>query len=76
VSAPDPLPLRTIAIPRKVTHVEGCDCGGSLELHTTECSIRRLPEAQARAAVEAAQDRLRQYTAELNARLRAALGAL
>jgi hypothetical protein len=72
VNIPDPLPLRTIAVPREVTRVAGCDCTGSLELHETPCAIWTLPHEQALAAVNAASDRLREYTAALNARLRSA----
>jgi hypothetical protein len=69
---PDPLPLRTIDVPRAGPAVTGCDCGG-LEWHAMTCGLRTLPREQALAAVADANERLREYTAELNARLRAAL---
>jgi hypothetical protein len=72
VNIPDPLPLRNIAVPREVTRVTGCDCAGSLELHETRCAIWALPHDQALAAIDAASDRLGEYTAALNARLRSA----
>jgi hypothetical protein len=72
VNIPDPFPLRTIGVPREVTRVTGCDCAGSLGLHETRCSIWALPQEQALAAVNAASDRLREYTEALNARLRSA----
>jgi hypothetical protein len=71
VNVPDPLPLRTIEVPREVTRVDGCDCGG-LEWHATDCALRNLPHEQALAVVDAASQRLREFTAELNSRLHAA----
>jgi formate-dependent phosphoribosylglycinamide formyltransferase (GAR transformylase) len=81
VDVPDPLPLRNIAVPLEVSQVAGCDCGG-LELHRAAaswsllppCSIWELPPDQAQAAVAEAQARLAWFGAELNRRLRVALG--
>jgi hypothetical protein len=70
---PDPLPLRTIPVPQEVTRVDGCDCGG-LQWHREDCTIWGVPVAEAKAAVDAAQEREASFTAELNAKLRAALG--
>jgi hypothetical protein len=69
VNVPDPLPLRNIEVPREVTRVEGCDCGG-MTLHRHDCSLRSLPPGQAQIEIELAQERLRGYTAALNRRLR------
>jgi hypothetical protein len=56
-------------VPREVTAVAGCDCGG-LQWHGTGCSIWKLSEPAARAALDAAEDRLSAYMAKLNASLR------
>ena len=66
---PDPLPLRTIEIPAEVDAVDGCDCGG-LRYHFVGCSLFLLPPEQAKAFVEAAEDRVSEFTAALNRRLR------
>jgi hypothetical protein len=79
MEVPDPLPLRTIEVPREVTQVSGCDCGG-LDWHRAAdalhpgCSIWRIPHDQAMAAIDDAHERDRAFTAALNARLRIALG--
>lgn len=79
MSGPDPLPLRNIPVPREVTAVEGCDCGG-LTWHRAEswgkpgCAIWSLPHGQQMAAIDAAEARLKAHTDALNERLRAALG--
>lgn len=70
----DILNLRCRPVPPEVTAVEGCDCGGSSDVHRTDCSIWRLPREQAMAAVADAERRMREHTDELNRRLRAALG--
>lgn len=76
---PDPLPLRNIPVPAEVTRVEGCTCGG-VTFHVAQdrdqpgCAIFSLPPEQAKAAIEAAQDRQAAFTAGLNAKLRAAWG--
>jgi hypothetical protein len=69
---PDPFPLRNIPVPAEVTAVAGCDCGG-LTWHADSCSLWDVPTDVAIAAVDAAEDRLRQHTADLNTALRAAL---
>jgi hypothetical protein len=81
MDVPEPLPLRTIDVPLEISQVQGCDCGG-LEWHRAAsswsplpgCSIWDLPPDQAQAAVDAAQARLGEFTAELNRKLREALG--
>ena len=76
----NPLPLRTIPVPREVTAVTGCDCGG-LEWHRAAgwgqpgCSIWNLPPGEAAAATDDALARLRDHTAALNAALRAELSS-
>jgi len=69
VNVPDPLPLRTIEIPREVTQVEGCSCGG-LEWHAEGCPIWQLPQEQALAAVAGARAREKAFGDELNRKLR------
>jgi hypothetical protein len=78
VNIPDPLPLRNVEVPREVTAVAGCTCGG-MTFHRAQtaydppgsgCALWSLPPEQARAAVEAAEERLREFTAALNRRLR------
>jgi hypothetical protein len=77
MDVPAPLPLRTIEVPREVSAVEGCDCGG-LDWHRgaaswsplAPCSIWQLPPDQAQAAIDAAHERMAAFTAELNRRLR------
>jgi hypothetical protein len=56
-------------IPEHVTRVTGCDCGGSYNVHRTDCSIFELPEVEYLANVDEARDRHDAYMAELNARL-------
>lgn len=70
---PDPLPLRNIPVPREVTRVAGCDCGG-MEWHRTDCSIWDEDAARSEAALEVTRARLEDYTAALNAALHARLG--
>jgi hypothetical protein len=67
---PDPFPLRCIPTPPEVTRVEGCTCTGSLDLHEVRCGLFLMPWEQAKAAIEAAQDREQAYTGALNAKLR------
>lgn len=80
MNVPDPLPLRTIEVPREVTQVAGCDCGG-IDWHRAPgfghpgCSIWQVPHEQAQAAIDAANAREREFTAELNRKLREALKA-
>ena len=57
-------------VPREVTAVAGCTCGG-LQWHREDCTLFSLPYADAQAAVDAAEARLAAYTAHLNAGLRA-----
>jgi hypothetical protein len=72
---PDPFPLRCIPTPPEVTRVEGCTCGG-FTFHAAPdrgkpgCGLFSMPWEQAKAAIEAAQDREQAYTGKLNARLR------
>ena len=68
MNIPDPLPLRNIVIPREITALPECSCGG-VEWHTMTCSIRSLSAEQARAAVDAAIEREQAYVAALNAEL-------
>lgn len=70
---PDPLPLRNIDVPREVTQVEGCDCGG-IDWHAEGCPIWQVPRDQAHAAIADAKAREQAFTAELNRKLRLALG--
>jgi hypothetical protein len=72
MNIPDPLPLRCEPIPSEVTRVEGCNCRG-MTMHRTDCTIWDLPDDQAMAAVRAAEDRVSEYIAALNARLHQAL---
>lgn len=65
---PFSFPVGPIHVPPEVARVEGCDCGG-LEYHRDSCSIFALGSAERLAAVDAAQARLREYTATLNTRL-------
>ena len=67
------LDLRCREVPREVYHVEGCDCTGGGELHLVGCSLWRLSPEVRRAAIDAADTRLTEHTAELNRRLSAAL---
>jgi hypothetical protein len=69
MSVPDPLPLRSIEVPREVSQAEGCSCAG-LEWHAEGCAIWLLPDEQRRAAIVAALGRERAFTAELNRKLR------
>ncbi len=74
---PDPLPLRSISVPLEVTQVEGCDCGGldhhrAVDWQHPGCSIWQIPHEQAMAAIDAARERLKAFTAALNAKLDAA----
>lgn len=55
--------------PRHVTQVTGCDCGGLL-WHSTRCSLWSVPPGTALRAIESAGERIRAYTAGLNAALR------
>jgi hypothetical protein len=81
MDVPDPLPLRTIPVPREVTQVDGCDCGG-IEWHRMDgpygpaCSIWSVPHEQAMAAIAASNERERQFGEALNAKLREAPSAL
>ena len=76
---PDPLPLRSIDVPPEMSQVEGCDCGGvawhraSSWSDPQACSIWSLPPEQAQANIDAAHERERAFTAELNAKLRAVM---
>jgi hypothetical protein len=72
MNAPDPLPLRTIEVPREVIQVKGCSCGG-LEWHVEGCSIWRLPRDQALAAIDSARAREQAFGDELNRKLRESL---
>jgi hypothetical protein len=73
IPVPDLLPLRSIATPREVTQVAGCDCGG-IEWHAETCTIWDRPHAEGMAAVDAARERIKAFTAALNDRLHEALG--
>lgn len=68
------LSLPSIPVPPEVSRVEGCTCGG-LDWHRQDCTIFGLPEGQRAVAVDAAHQRLRDHTADLNRRLQAALCA-
>lgn len=84
MDVPDPLPLRNIEVPREVTAVDGCTCGGATWHRVPQfwddpasgCALFSLPPEQARAAVEAAEDREAAWGAALNARLRESLDSL
>lgn len=67
-----PIPLQPSPVPAEVTRVDGCSCGG-LTMHEERCTIFSLPYADGLAAIDAAQARLREYTASLNASLDASL---
>jgi hypothetical protein len=78
VNIPDPLPLRNIEVPREVTAVEGCTCGG-MTLHRAQtiydppgsgCALWSVPDDERIAAVEAAEDREAAWGTALNRRLR------
>lgn len=69
----DILNLRCREVPREEYCVEGCDCTGGGALHSTDCSIWRLPSEVRRAVVDAAEARLTEHTAGLNRRLQAAM---
>lgn len=69
MDVPDPLPLRNIEVPAEVTAVIGCSCGG-LNWHRDDCTLWGLPYEAKLAAVVAAEARLQEWTAALNARLR------
>jgi hypothetical protein len=56
----------TTSIPENVTNVAGCDCGGT-NIHVTTCSIFGLPPDEAMAAIQAANDRIQEWTDQLNA---------
>lgn len=73
MNVPDPLPLRTIEVPREVTQVEGCSCGG-LEWHAEGCSIWQLPQDQVLAAADDARTREQAFGDELNRKLRESTG--
>jgi hypothetical protein len=60
-------------VPGHITCVTGCNCGG-LNAHLTTCSFWDLEPAEQLANTDQAHERLDAYTAELNARLHAALG--
>ena len=60
-------------VPGGVTAVAGCDCGG-LQFHTDWCTLWDVPADVAIAAIDAAEGRLRQYTADLNTALRGRSG--
>ena len=66
--------LPSIPVPKHVTRVQGCDCTGGMDMHESRCAIFRMPGDEALAAVEAAKERLREHTAQLNRELHAALG--
>jgi hypothetical protein len=64
-----------IPVPREVTAVAGCDCGG-MQWHRAAsnwsgpgCSIWGLPPGEAAVAVDDAEARLAAYTAALNSAL-------
>jgi len=50
-------------IPEDVRRVEGCNCGGRV-LHRVDCTINALPEADAVAAIEAADQRVQAFVSE------------
>lgn len=56
----------SMRVPANVTAVAGCDCGGT-NLHVVTCSIFELPPEQAMAAIDAANNRIQEWTDELNA---------
>lgn len=72
---PGAFPLRTIGVPREVTSVAGCDCGG-LQWHRAAdwrgpgCSIWNEAHEARMAAVDDAERHLRIFTAGLNAQVR------
>jgi hypothetical protein len=68
IQVPCALPLRTIEVPREVTAVDGCDCGGC-QWHAEGCSIWGIPREDAMAAIADAEARSRAFTDALNAQL-------
>lgn len=79
IEIPNPLPLRNIPTPPEVSRVEGCDCGGvqwhrAPEWNHSGCSIWSVPPDQRQASVDAAEERMRAFSAALTVKLRAALG--
>lgn len=58
----------TMPVPRDVTAVHGCNCGG-LTSHSTACTIFELPPEQAKAAMDDAEARLHRWTDALNNQL-------
>lgn len=57
--------LQTVPVPRHLSRVAGCTCDGGRDLHRVDCTLWDLPPEQVRAAVEAAEDRQRQFSAAL-----------
>jgi hypothetical protein len=68
------LGLASLPVPSEMTRVAGCTCGG-LDWHRQDCGLFALPAEQVAGAVDAAHQRLRVYTADLNRRLQTALAA-
>lgn len=62
-------PILARPVPREVTSVAGCDCGG-LNSHRTDCAVFSLPPGQFHRAIADANERLDAYTDALNGRLR------
>lgn len=52
-------------VPRVVTRVSGCSCGG-MTMHATTCNLWQVPIEDAKAAIADAEQRLDDYTASLN----------
>lgn len=69
------LHLPTVPTPPEVSRVAGCSCGG-IDWHRQDCTIFDLPEGQAREAVAAAHQRLREHAEALTRQLRAEIAAL
>lgn len=69
------LHLPVVPVPPEVSQVEGCSCRG-LDWHLKDCTIFSVPSEQAKQAVAAAHQRLRDHSDALTRQLHAELAAL
>lgn len=68
------LNLPTVTPPPEISRVDGCSCGG-LDWHLKECTIFTVSHGEAKEAVAAAHQRLRDFSDGLTRQLRAEVAA-